>query len=200
MLSVDNKCHHRCDSGVGVNNMIVVATYMAGGASTSYGSTTIPQGPHSKANCLPTITNQDELALSMGSSSSSRRSSDPLSSEPGTPTHPPTFQNLHHFQVDCLLVNSTKFKRLQHCVCYMSVLMLNLTHLCVMLWYWQYAIIESLSHVCQDLSTLQSPFCVHILSTLCPHCSHLSVIITSFATPSHPEQSPQRTLLSDPWR
>ena len=87
---------------------MIVATDTAGEASTSYGSTTIPQGPHAKTNCLPTITNQDELALSMGSSSSSRRSSDPLSSQPGTPTHPPTFQNLHHFQVGCLLVNITK--------------------------------------------------------------------------------------------
>ncbi|KAL3147271.1 hypothetical protein ABBQ32_002762 [Trebouxia sp. C0010 RCD-2024] len=47
---------------------------------------------------LPTISNRGELAPSMGSSSSSRRSSDPLSSEPGTPTHLPTLQNLHHLQ------------------------------------------------------------------------------------------------------
>ena len=99
------RCHHhqgrphRSDGIVTVNDTVVTAENVAGGASTSYGSTTIPQGPHSKTNCLPTITNQDELAHSMGSSSSSRRSSDPLSSEPGTPTHPPTFQNLHHFQV-----------------------------------------------------------------------------------------------------
>ncbi|KAL0035601.1 hypothetical protein WJX79_001935 [Trebouxia sp. C0005] len=39
-----------------------------------------------------------ELAPSTDSSSSSRSRSDPLSSEPSTPTHPPTFQNMHDFQ------------------------------------------------------------------------------------------------------
>ena len=71
---------------------------MAGGASTTGGELT--------TDGLPTITNQGELAPSMGSSSSSRRSSDPLSSEPGTPTQPPTLQNLHHLQVSCLCANS----------------------------------------------------------------------------------------------
>ena len=101
--------HHHCVGIVTGNDLMSVAADVGGGASTSYGSTTISKGPHSKTNRLPTITGQDELALSMGSSSSSRRSSDPLSSEPGTPTHPPTLQNLRHFQVGCLLVNITNF-------------------------------------------------------------------------------------------
>ena len=88
-----------------VHHVIIIVAGMANGASTSYGSTTIQKGAHANTNCLPTITNQGELELSMGSSSSSRRSSDPLSSEPGTPTRPPTLQNLHHFQVSCLSVN-----------------------------------------------------------------------------------------------
>lgn len=70
---------------------------MARGASSTGGDLT--------TDGLPTITNRGELAPSMGSSSSSRRSSDPLSSEPGTPTHLPTLQNLHHLQVSCLCAN-----------------------------------------------------------------------------------------------
>jgi len=60
-------------------------------------------GRHSNTDHLPTITTQAELAPSTDSSSS-RSQSDPLSSEPSTPTHPPTFQNMHHFQVSIFML------------------------------------------------------------------------------------------------
>ena len=72
---------------------------MEDGPSTSYHAGMMQQsGSRLNTDQLPTITTQAELAPSTDSSSS-RRSSDPLSSEPSTPTHPPTFRNMHHFQV-----------------------------------------------------------------------------------------------------
>ena len=73
------------------------------GPSMSYADAVQQSGTCLDTHQLPTITTRGGLALSTGSSSSRSRS-DPLGSEPSTPTHPPTFQNLHHFQVHALAV------------------------------------------------------------------------------------------------
>ncbi|KAL0050818.1 hypothetical protein WJX82_007739 [Trebouxia sp. C0006] len=73
------------------------ASTSGGNDGASYGDAMQLSGRHLNTDHLPTITTQAELAPSTDSSSSRSRS-DPLSSEPSTPTHPPTFQNMHHFQ------------------------------------------------------------------------------------------------------
>ena len=76
----------------------VLWMYAGANDGASYGDAMQLSGRHLNTDHLPTITTQAELAPSTDSSSSRSRS-DPWSSGPSTPTHPPTFQNMHHFQV-----------------------------------------------------------------------------------------------------